>query len=426
MGDGQPTNIFDMSMQMLDEQFTPKTNLVLQQHKFFSRVQREDEDIASYVASLRGLALSCEFHQLLDSLIWDQIVRCAYDKRIREKLLVKDPNLEEAIRIAKGMEHAAVWLKEMEEVPNQGEPGIITEIRKKDDPHFKVEWSKPTKNFEATKVNAEEKRKAQEWRVIKCYRCDAPGHIASSRTCAARNAICRSCGKRGHFAKVCKLRSNAGNKTIQEVQDVYETMEDIILTVNEKVFPDDYNGVSIKMIKKESTDVLEKPHAKILLDNVWVKLLVDLGSLFTHISREVCDSKWMDSAHKNLSVPDIKAVGYAGKRIEIVGMRWMSISFKGRIISGKVYVTDYGTNLLGWHHQKDLGIILNPNAKEPVLLTKDVDIEVVGEVCNDVIFHYSNVECDEARKVSRMEWWGRNGCGVRGVERLDDGYAEGV
>ncbi|KAJ1177438.1 hypothetical protein NDU88_002693 [Pleurodeles waltl] len=176
-----------------------------------------------------------------DSLIQDQIVRCAYDKRIREKLLVKHPNLEEAIRIAKGMEHATVWLKKMEEVPKEGEPRIITEIRKKDDPHIKVEWSKPTKNLETTKVNAEEKRKAQEWRVIKCYRCDAPGHIASSRTCAARNAICRSCGKRGHFAKVCRLRSNVGNKTIQEVQDVCETMEDIILTVNEKVFPDDYN-----------------------------------------------------------------------------------------------------------------------------------------------------------------------------------------
>ncbi|KAJ1113166.1 hypothetical protein NDU88_001421 [Pleurodeles waltl] len=170
VGDGQSINVFDMSMQMLDEQFTPRTNLVLQRHKFFSRVQREDEDIASYVASLRGLALSCEFHQLLDSLIRDQIVRCAYDKRIREKLLGKDPNLEEAIRIAKGMEHATVWLKEMEEVPKEGEPRIITEIRKKDDPHIKVEWSKPTKNLETTKVNAEEKRKAQEWRVIKCYR----------------------------------------------------------------------------------------------------------------------------------------------------------------------------------------------------------------------------------------------------------------
>ncbi|KAJ1201021.1 hypothetical protein NDU88_004837 [Pleurodeles waltl] len=64
------------------------------------------------------------------------------------------------------MEHAAVWLKEMEEVPKETEPGIITEIRKKDDPRVKVEWNKPTKNSETIKANTEEKRKAQEWRIL--------------------------------------------------------------------------------------------------------------------------------------------------------------------------------------------------------------------------------------------------------------------
>ncbi|KAJ1112996.1 hypothetical protein NDU88_001256 [Pleurodeles waltl] len=357
MGDGQPTNVFDMSVQTLDAQFTPKTNLVLQRHKFFSRIQRKDEDIASYVASLRGLALSCEFPQLLDSLTRDQIVRCAHDKRIREKLLVKDANLEEAIQIAKRMEHAAVWLQEMEEVPKETEQGITAEIRKKEDPRIKVEWSKPTKNSEAMKVNSEEKRRTQEWRVIKFYRCDAPGHIASSRACAARNAICRNCGKRGHFAKVCRFKPNAGSKSFQEIQDVFETMEDIILTVHEVLISRDCEGAPVQVVKRESTDVLEKPHAQVMLDNVWVRLLVDSGSLFTLISREAYDSEWTDPADKNLSVPDIKAVGYAGKRIDIVGMRWMSISFKGRIIHGKVYITDYRTNLLGWRHQKDLGII---------------------------------------------------------------------
>ncbi|KAJ1184666.1 hypothetical protein NDU88_001469 [Pleurodeles waltl] len=142
MGDGQTTNVFDMSVQMLDIQFTPKTNLILQRHKFFSRVQQKDEDIASYVASLRGLALSYEFDQLLDSRIRDQLVRCASDKRIREKLLKKDPNLEEAIQIAKRMEHAAVWLQEMDVNPKQVEQGIVAEIKKKEEPHSAMRWNR--------------------------------------------------------------------------------------------------------------------------------------------------------------------------------------------------------------------------------------------------------------------------------------------
>ncbi|KAJ1184588.1 hypothetical protein NDU88_001392 [Pleurodeles waltl] len=209
MGDGQPANV-----------------------KFFSRVQRADEDIASYVASLRGLALSCDFDQLLDSLIRDQLVRCAYDKKIREKLLMKDPNLEEAIQIAKRMEHTAIWLQEMDGVTKEMKQGIVAEVKRKEEPRAKAEWNKPTRNSEGTKVNNEEKRRTQEGRDIKCYRCDAPGHIASRKASAARNAICHNYGKRGHFAKVCRLKSKVGNKSIQEIQDVCETMEDIILTMN--------------------------------------------------------------------------------------------------------------------------------------------------------------------------------------------------
>ncbi|KAJ1208916.1 hypothetical protein NDU88_004298 [Pleurodeles waltl] len=343
---------------MLDTQFTPKNNLVLQRHKLFSRVQRGDEDIAFYVASLRGLALSCAFVQLLDSLIIDHLVRCEYDKKIRQKLLMKDPNLEEAIQIAKRMEHTAIWLQEMEGVTKEIIQGILAEIKKKEEPRAKMEWKKPTRISEGTKVHNEEKRRTQEWREIKCYCCDAPGHIASSRACAARKAICCNCGKTGHFAKVCRLKSNAENKSIQEIQDVCETMEDIILTVHGDLNSPNDEETSVQKVKKDSTDVLEKPPSQVMLENVPVKRLVDSGSLFTLTSKEVYELKWTNPADSNLAVPDIKAVGYAGKRIKIVGMRWMSISFKGRIIRGKVYITDYGTNLLGWRHQKDLGIIL--------------------------------------------------------------------
>ncbi|KAJ1156154.1 hypothetical protein NDU88_008878 [Pleurodeles waltl] len=117
----------------------------------------------------------------------------------------------------------------------------------------------------------------------------------------------------------------------------------------------------------ESTYSLEKPHAQVLLDNVPIKLLVDSGSLFRLISKKVYEEQWTNSRSENLLEPDIKAVGYAGKRIEMFGMRWMTIVFKSRAVKGKIYITNYGTNLLGQRHQKDLGIVLNPNAKEPVM-----------------------------------------------------------
>ncbi|KAJ1184702.1 hypothetical protein NDU88_001505 [Pleurodeles waltl] len=230
MGDGQPSNLIEMSLQMLDLQFTPKTNLVLERHKFFSRMQGADEDVASYVATLRGLALSCRFEQLSDCLIKDQIVRCAYSKKIREKLLMKDPSLEEAIQVAKRMEHTAVWLQEMDVSNKEGRQNVINEIKNKGKFIISEEKKRSTRNWE------DPNRGKSDAREVKCYRCGAPGHIASSKMCAARNAICRNCGKRGHFAKVCKFKNNGSSDkdhTIQDVQDVCGNLEEIILTVEE-------------------------------------------------------------------------------------------------------------------------------------------------------------------------------------------------
>ncbi|KAJ1180293.1 hypothetical protein NDU88_005515 [Pleurodeles waltl] len=144
----------------------------LQPPPFFSSnpFKRKDEDIASYVASLRGLGLSCEFDHLLDSLIRDQLVRCTSDKRIREKLLMRDPNLEEAIQIAKRMEHAAVWLQEMDVKSTQAEQGIVAEIKRKEEPRGAVRWNKFDKDDDGFyRVRSLELRESQLHRVIRVY-----------------------------------------------------------------------------------------------------------------------------------------------------------------------------------------------------------------------------------------------------------------
>ncbi|KAJ1215503.1 hypothetical protein NDU88_003111 [Pleurodeles waltl] len=73
-----------------------------------------DEDVMTYVAALRGLAVTCDFRDLNDSLIRDQIVRSTNNKKVKEKLLSIDPSLEESIQIARSMEHTETWMKEIE------------------------------------------------------------------------------------------------------------------------------------------------------------------------------------------------------------------------------------------------------------------------------------------------------------------------
>lgn len=54
-GEDEPENVYDMSVSMLEKHFGSKINVVLERHKFFSRVQGKHEKIGNYVASLKTL-----------------------------------------------------------------------------------------------------------------------------------------------------------------------------------------------------------------------------------------------------------------------------------------------------------------------------------------------------------------------------------
>ncbi|KAJ1107194.1 hypothetical protein NDU88_004587 [Pleurodeles waltl] len=80
-------NVYEMSLQMLEKHFTPKLIVVFERRKFFSIVQAHDEDVMSYVAALRGFAVTCDFRDLCDSLMRDQIVRCTNNTKVKEVIV---------------------------------------------------------------------------------------------------------------------------------------------------------------------------------------------------------------------------------------------------------------------------------------------------------------------------------------------------
>ncbi|KAJ1092894.1 hypothetical protein NDU88_006004 [Pleurodeles waltl] len=152
---------------------------------------------------------------------------------------MKDPNLEEAIQIAKRMEHAAKWLQEMDASPKQTEQGVVAEIRNKEELRGIMEWNKFNANFDGVKANKEKKRKTQEWRVIKCYRCDAPGHIASRSKNVVADYLSRVPVDEGEFVEdgvkdVVGTILGEMAITAQECEHA-ETIDPILQIVKERV-----------------------------------------------------------------------------------------------------------------------------------------------------------------------------------------------
>lgn len=105
------------------------------------------------------------------------------------------------------------------------------------------------------------------------------------------------------------------------------------------------------------------PSCFITVDDTDLRFLVDSCAWYTIIALDVFHDKWTD---KVLSPPDVSPGGYTGHKIDLVGLFWANLVFSGRHTFGKIYVARSGWSLLGWPHQQQFGIRLDPKADPPV------------------------------------------------------------
>ncbi|KAF6019011.1 hypothetical protein EB796_022687 [Bugula neritina] len=70
-----------------------------------------------------------------------------------------------------------------------------------------------------------------------CFRCKSTRHVASSEECPARTKMCRSCGKKGHFARAKFCRGAKGqinsmdNSAKKDTADTEDDIEPCLLLV---------------------------------------------------------------------------------------------------------------------------------------------------------------------------------------------------
>ena len=166
------------AIEALEDYFAPKRNVVAERYKFRSRSQNIDESIDAYLASLRELAKTCEFGELEDEMLRDQIVEKCHSKRLKERLLAQDDlDLVKTVKIARSSENA---IKETRLLSGAETKDLPININRLDG-----------------QQNLQQKKS--------CYRCGDTGHRAAE--CRALNKKCNNCQKQGHLARVC--RSNA-------------------------------------------------------------------------------------------------------------------------------------------------------------------------------------------------------------------------
>lgn len=87
-------------LRKFDTFFTPKKNLTVERHRFFTRNQQEHETVEQYVFDLNKLAMSCEFKELKEDLVKDKMICGLREEALRERLLREyDLTLKKALDI---------------------------------------------------------------------------------------------------------------------------------------------------------------------------------------------------------------------------------------------------------------------------------------------------------------------------------------
>ena len=163
---------YSEALARLDNHFTPALNVVAERYRFRQRGQRHDESVEDYISSLRSLSLTCEFGDMRDEFIRDQLVEKTNCGRIRERLLTEPKlTLQSAMTIARQMESAS---RENRALDASGSADSVNAVK------FRSKQQKRPRSTTSKKRQTNPKS-TQEQKTVStnnaCYRCGDKRHI---------------------------------------------------------------------------------------------------------------------------------------------------------------------------------------------------------------------------------------------------------
>ena len=170
----------DKIIEKFDQYHNPRKNITWERHKFNMRNQQPGESINQYVTDLKTKAQTCEFAQLKDSLICDRIMCGITCNRTRARLLKESMlTLQAALNICRANEATSSKLKSLSATSSSKEA------------HHNV--------FAVQKCNPSDKTRPKCDKCVNQHYCHQP--------CPAQGVECYNCGRKNHFAKVCRTHS---------------------------------------------------------------------------------------------------------------------------------------------------------------------------------------------------------------------------
>lgn len=175
--------------------FICKYNVIYERARFNKRSQEPGESAEAFISAVYKLAEHCQYGPLQDEMIRDRLVVGIRHHGLSEKLQMNSElTLEKAVTTIRQHEEIKKQQPMVRETNTTEQKANVDLLKFKKKSHREYQTGKTTygrgqKDFQTGQKS--------------CGRCGkGPAH--SLNNCAAHEAECRKCRKKGHFAAVCR------------------------------------------------------------------------------------------------------------------------------------------------------------------------------------------------------------------------------
>lgn len=276
----------------LEKYFQPKDNLVQHVVQFHDRTQRSNETNEEYIRAVYSLANKCDFKDQFDTNVKLRLLAGMKDKNLSmECQQIEDVTLDNVV--------TKMRMREIVEQQTAATEKPVDRVRKDGDGSRYTRSQQTStrgrgsnaRNYSSSKPSTSNKDSNGD-----CKYC---GSKHKPRQCPAYGKDCAKCGKRNHFARVCKSKTKSSIAAVD--------MDDPEFDIGEIV-----NAASAKTVNNSNNW-----YKKLLINNQTIRFKVDSGAQVNIITKRVFDSLGLHDIVMLES--DTMLTGYTGHQIPVTG-----------------------------------------------------------------------------------------------------------
>uniref|UniRef100_A0A8C1X2E4 Gypsy retrotransposon integrase-like protein 1 n=1 Tax=Cyprinus carpio TaxID=7962 RepID=A0A8C1X2E4_CYPCA len=280
----------------------PRKNTVFERHQFWAHTFSEQAGIDKFLTELRNKARTCEFGGTEDLMIRDKIVFSITDSGLRERLLsITELTLSKAIDMCRAKE---VTRAQVTAMAASSETQFVHAVTKNGQ---QPKWrsNKPAVHKQMTAPTRAHSKN--------CGKC---GRIHMPRQCPAYNEVCKKCGKKNHFALVCK------SKPKMDALDIDTEISGI-------------DALFVGSVVHSNTSDTGW-HTKLTIAGTVVNFKLDTGAEANVIPKKIIDQLQVSV---NIQKTNTVLVSYGGTRIKPEGVVKLHVHAKNKTTDMMFFVT---------------------------------------------------------------------------------------